>query len=160
MLDMNEDQASLIEALKKLVKMADNAKFGLDDDIMMLNPASLDASCSESLFDDEDLRRLHDLITTQHLSQIRIPADVGSVDQPTSTPLETNLAYHGEPHKAPQISRVSPHEAVLQVPPQIVGQFGKVFVEIVALMMSPQWVFSILQIGQMSCYHGLSVVCY
>jgi hypothetical protein len=154
MLDTNRDQAPLIEALEKLVQMADSAKFCSKDDLMTLEPASLDAICGESLFDDEDLQKLNDLIAMQHLlSQIRIAPDVGSASQPPPTAPETLPDYRGllVSSKAAQIFTASPHKDVLQVPPKIVGQFGKVFVEVaVLMMMTPQWVFSFFSLAR---YH-------
>jgi hypothetical protein len=128
---------ALVEALENLVRVACETEFTGAEDMMVLDPGALDGNCSESLFTDG-------LIALQHLMS----------DTTIATTAQSNEGVESSNHPVPNVEMVggsavsggqcnelpTAHDVVLQVPPAVVAQFGKVFVEVMVLMMMPQYV--------------------
>ena len=116
-----------MEALEALVEMANGIDFTSHSDMMLISPIGLHTSCSASLFDDEALLRLNDLVLLQQklsLSNGELSDDVPEDEISTKSNNDTNHTMAAQ--------------SLLQVPPELLTRFGGIFVEIIYLMMAPK----------------------
>ena len=126
-------QTKLLNALSDLVRAANDVDFPTQKDNMILDPQALNSSCSYSLFSSEDLTRLRDMILLQQ----------GLVSCLNRDGYQPQGVHGGEYDVPPSDKECQQQKAIgdgiLQIPPPIVAHFGRVFVEIVMLVMSPRF---------------------